>query len=136
MKKITAAKATLDCIKYLTIIEADGKTITADEPLDRGGGGEGLNPGQLLLAGLGACTAITLRMYADRKQWKVGGIEIELILYSLEDKSSRIETSIRFKGTPPVEQKARLLQIAELCPIHKLLTGKVEIITTEYDHTL
>ena len=127
------AHAVIGEIKYLTTIEANGKTIVSDEPLDHGGGDQGFAPFQLLLASLGACTAITLKMYVARKEWEVGSIEIELSLITLSDQSNLIERNIRFKGNPTEEQKKRLLQIADVCPVHKLLTGKVTIETHDGD---
>ena len=63
---------------YRTVVTADGHTIISDEPLELGGTNEGMNSSMLLLASLGSCTAITLRMYADRKKWPLEKVRIEL----------------------------------------------------------
>lgn len=122
------ARAVIGKTNYLTTVTSDGLTITSDEPFDIGGGAQGLTPHQLLLASLGSCTAITLRMYVDRKQWPVEEITVDLDLYN-EEGSTLIETRLSVKGELDAQQKERLMHIAKACPIHKLLTNPVKIQT-------
>ncbi|HJW08028.1 MAG TPA: OsmC family protein [Holophagaceae bacterium] len=100
----------------------------ADEPADHGGGDLGPGPRALLLSALGACTAITLRMYASRKGWPLEGIEVELG-YGEASEGTAIERRITLHGPLDAGQRARLLDIANHCPIHKLLSGPIAIAT-------
>jgi putative redox protein len=128
MGKETTAKAVIGNINYRVTITADGNTIVADEPVDSGGGNTGFSPSQLLLSSLGACTVITLRMYANRKQWNVGDISVDLSM-TTEKGDTQIHRAISYSNAVTEEQKKRLLQIADNCPIHNILTGKITITT-------
>lgn len=121
----------LDQSHYKTKVYAGGHFIYADEPEELGGTDEGMNPGALLLASLGSCTAITIRMYADRKQIPLENIKIELaICPEVEmDKTTVISKKIHLSGNISDEQRERLLQIADKCPIHKLLSNPIKIET-------
>ncbi|MBB2144708.1 OsmC family peroxiredoxin [Pedobacter sp. LMG 31464] len=122
----------LDRSTYRTKIYSGGHFIYADEPEDLGGTDEGMPPGALLLASLGSCTAITIRMYADRKGIALDAIKIDLAICN-EDKMSNettITRKIEFVGDLDSEQRVRLLQIADKCPIHKLLSNPVRIVTS------
>lgn len=125
---VEAARATISRIKYQTFITSGNHTLIADEPETLEGGDTGMNPYALLLASLGSCTSITLRMYIDRKMWAVEKITVDLELYKLNDKTL-IQVKLDFEGDLVPDQIKRLLQIAEKCPIHKILTGTVEIET-------
>ncbi len=104
--------------------------IIADEPADNGGTGQGFSPHQLLAAALGACTNATLRMYADRKEWPVETIDTEVVIAHGESFDiTNIQRHIRFTGDLDETQRARLLQIAERCPIHRTLSGSITIDT-------
>jgi putative redox protein len=119
---------------------AGGHRILADEPLALGGTDTGPTPYGLLLSALGACTSITMRMYADRKQWPLEGVEVSLRherVYA-EDcadceaktgKVERIEREIRLLGPLDETQRARLLEIAGKCPVHKTLHGQINVVT-------
>ncbi|MGH8081548.1 MAG: OsmC family protein [Lysobacter sp.] len=113
-------------------IDDGGHTWLADEPTELGGGDSGPTPDHLLLSSLGACTAITVRMYAARKQWPLAGIEVAL-RFNPDGKPAAgtdIERKIVLLGELSEEQRERLLQIANACPIHKVLTGEVRIATS------
>lgn len=106
-----------------------GHEWLADEPLDEGGGNTGPSPKLLLLSSLGACTAITLQMYATRKKWPLEAIDVELQLNPVGNPATGndIVRNIKLSGELNTEQRERLLQIANACPVHKILTGEVRI---------
>lgn len=122
----------LDRAHYLTKIYAGGHFIYADEPEEIGGTDKGMAPGALLLASLGSCTAITIRMYADRKGIPLEAIKINLAIAEEDEMSKEtvISRKIEFTGALTSEQIERLLQIADKCPIHKLLTNPIRILTS------
>jgi putative redox protein len=90
--------------------------LIADEPAALGGRDAGLAPYDLLLASLGSCTAITLRMYAKRKQWTVRSVVVEL-RFNREQQGAHIERLIAIDGDVTTEQRARLMEIAEKTPV-------------------
>lgn len=122
--------ATLDGAPFATRITTRGMTILADEPLDSGGTDQGFRPHELLLGGLASCTAITLRMYADRKQWVVGhiGVTVDMVR---EQEGAQVETHLVIKvdlpADLPQDQRERLLQIAKACPVHRTLENPIHI---------
>lgn len=113
---------------YTSIINNGTHYIASDEPLEDGGHDKGLNPFELVLAGLASCTTATLKMYADRKGWQIAKIHIVI---SMEDAQTNhmIKRDITIDGDLNIEQKERLLKIAEKCPVHKLLSGFNQIET-------
>ncbi|KQX18718.1 MULTISPECIES: OsmC family protein [unclassified Sphingomonas] len=125
---MTHATATIGRDRYATHIDASGHVLTADEPETLGGADAGPAPYDLLLASLGACTAITLRMYADRKQWPLESVEVSLRLTgTAEDR--RIVRTIAPKGVD-AEQAARLADIAERTPVTLTLKSGIAIATS------
>ncbi|MGV3546988.1 MAG: OsmC family protein [Pedobacter sp.] len=129
-KKQITAVVELDQSKYKTKIFADGHFIYADEPEELGGTNEGMAPGALLLASLGSCTAITIRMYADRKQFPLEGIKINLAICPEEemDAGTVIERKIELIGNLSDDERKRLMIIADKCPIHKMLSNPIKVI--------
>ena len=103
-------------------------TILADVSEKEGGRDEGMSPHKLLEAALAACTGITLQMYADRKQWPLEGADVEVRFVS-EGAESVIARKIHLRGNLDDEQRARLLDIANKCPIHNVLTRPTTIQT-------
>ncbi|WP_343532376.1 OsmC family protein [Pedobacter sp.] len=130
-KKQITAVVELDRSRYKTKVFADGHFIYADEPEELGGSDEGMAPGALLLASLGSCTAITIRMYADRKQFPLETITVNLAICAEEemDKGTVIEREIKFTGDLDEDQIKRLMIIADKCPIHKILSNPIRIVT-------
>jgi putative redox protein len=113
---------------YRTELIASGKILVADEPEDRGGTDTGPAPGEFLMMALASCTAITVRMYADRKQWEVDNIRVEVSSEKQEGKTV-FKRDLYLEGHLNDEQRQRLLQIANACPVHKTLTHPIEIDT-------
>jgi putative redox protein len=117
---------------YAAAIAVGPHRLPADEPTESGGGDSGPAPTQLLLSALGACTSITLRMYAERKQWPVKSVRVELSYAERSPGKTVIARKVHVEGDLTGEQRERLLQIANACPVHKILTGTIEI-PTELD---
>ncbi|MFZ1677210.1 MAG: OsmC family protein [Saprospiraceae bacterium] len=108
-----------------------GNVVIADEPVTNGGQDLGFAPQELLIASLAACTSVTLRMYADRKGWD---LEKVLVNISLERDETGTKTIInrqlQFEGTLDAKQRERLVAIANICPVHKILSQPIEIVTS------
>ena len=115
---------------YATQLVVGSHHAVADEPVDLGGGDTGPAPDEIVLSALGACTAITLRMYAERKQWPLEGVDVELDYAERDKERTVIRRTVHLRGPLDDEQRARLLQIANACPVHRILTGAVEVPTT------
>lgn len=116
----------------VTLTDEQGHIWHADEPVADGGADTAPTPMQIMLSALGACTAITLHMYAGRKQWPLTHVDVDLQLNpdSKPADGNQITRTITLHGALDEEQRSRLLQIANACPVHKLLEGKVEIPST------
>ncbi|BCZ14161.1 MULTISPECIES: OsmC family protein [Acinetobacter] len=116
----------------VTLTDPSGHQWFADEPTDKGGQDTAPNPVQLLLSALGACTTITLEMYANHKGIKIEHVQVDLALNPNGDPEAgqnNIERKITLKGEFTEDQHKRLLKVAENCPIHKLLTSNITIQT-------
>jgi putative redox protein len=115
--------------KYRLALNNGRHEFFADEPVEVGGTDSAPAPDELLEAALASCTAITLRMYADRKQWAVQQIDVQVSLERKEGITS-FTRNISIKGEVDAEQKDRLLQIAKACPVSKTLAAGSTITTT------
>jgi len=130
MPQISTVRATTAVTPYSIALSNDlGHVWAADEPLEAGGGNRGPSPHQLLLSSLGACSAITLKMYAERKQWPLESASVELHIKPGAAVGTDIVRRITLQGDLTPEQRERLLQVANACPLHRLLTGEVRIQT-------
>ena len=122
-------------------ISAGRHRLLADEPTSAGGTDTGPNPYDLLLAALGSCTSMTLALYARRKQWPLTAVTVKLWhskihaddCVSCETKDDvrldRIDREVELMGPLSDDQRARLLQMANKCPVHRTLTSKIDIQT-------
>jgi putative redox protein len=126
--EIQTATAVIGTDVYKTELSARSHNIIADEPLDIGGTDLGPRPGDFIRIGLASCTAITLRMYANRKNLDVTQIRVS-VSNEVFDGKTTYKTEIEIKGTLDEEQTKRMMQIAKLCPVHKTLTNPIEIET-------
>lgn len=126
---------------YAQRIEAGRHVLASDEPVSAGGSDSGPDPYALLLAALGACTSMTLRMYAGQKKWPLKGVSVRLSHEKIHTRDcsecetkdgsrvDRITRVISLTGPLSDEQKKRLREIAERCPVHRTLMGQKEIVT-------
>jgi putative redox protein len=109
-------------------VTVNGHKVTVDEPEAAGGANRGPSPTRLLAASLAACTAITIEMYADRKGWDVGSLEIDVEPeYGGRGEPSIFNLLIRLPAQFSDEQVDRITDIAAKCPVHRVLIGDVEI---------
>jgi putative redox protein len=103
-------------------------TFPADEPVESGGDDTGPSPHEFLLLGLGACTSMTLKVYADRKAWPLHSVDVR-VAGRHEEGVFVIERRLSLAGPLSDEQKARLVEIAGKCPVARTLQGTVTIRT-------
>jgi putative redox protein len=100
--------------------------MTADEPEENGGDDSGPSPQELLAASLASCTAITIEMYANRKGWEIGDLEVNVDYEPAQRGSpTKFRMEVRMPKELPEDQRERLMQIAAKCPVHRTLEGEV-----------
>jgi putative redox protein len=111
---------------YKHVVQVRQHQLLADEPTDHGGDDSAPNPQEILAASLASCTAITMEMYAQRKGWDIGGVEVEA-QYTPAERGcpTRFELTLRFPADVSDEQVERLRVIAAKCPVHRTLDGEV-----------
>jgi putative redox protein len=122
------AVATIGTDSYYTTLESTVHTLHADEPMESGGMDRGPSPHDFLRMSLASCTAITLRMYANRKNFDVQQIQVNVRSEQVEGKTI-FHRDVVITGNLDEVQRKRMLQIANACPVHKTLTNPIEIQT-------
>jgi len=137
MKEVTAK---IDRSNYKTIFSDGTHQVIGDEPVPYGTN-LGTDPYSLLLMSLGGCVAMTIRMYADRKNWDLEGVEVTLSQERIHSKDCNdcesieghvhvIEKKVKLIGNLDEKQHARLIEIADRCPVNKTLLNEIKISTT------
>ncbi|KGO87190.1 OsmC family protein [Flavobacterium suncheonense] len=127
MEKITAHIGTQN---YKVDVQGAKQTLIIDEPAELGGQDLGVNPKELLAASLGACTSITLKMYANHKGWDLTDVNIEVTFdWDKENSKSFFTRKIELIGNLDDTQRQRLLKIADSCPVHKVFMNPAEVTT-------
>ena len=124
---------------YQTSIETAELTLTGDEPVASGGDGAGPSPYEFLLASLGHCTVLTMILYARRKAWQIDNVSVRGTFERIttgdpvtgRTRTERITQEISLSGPLSDEQRARILEIAHKCPVHRTLANGLEIVTLE-----
>lgn len=109
-------------------IEIGPHRLVADESVEKEGEDLGPNPYEYLCVALGACTALTAKLYAQRKGWPLDDTEVQVIL-TRDDDLTVFDRKVRFVGPLDSTQKDRLLEIVNHCPVHKILTGRIQVDT-------
>ena len=110
--------------------------VHADEPEDNGGEDTGPSPQELLAGSLASCTAITIEMYAERRDWEVGQIEVDVDAEYRDGAPLSFAVTLRLPSELSDEQRKRLLVVAGKCPVHKLIAGETEVTITDKIETL
>ncbi len=130
--------------RYYTEVTAGPHELVADEPASVGGTDRGPSPYDLFVSGLGTCTSMTLRMYADRKEWPLDGVSVELKHDRIhaedckqceteEGQVDRIRRRVKLEGDLSETQRERLMEIADKCPVHRTLTTETVVETVRND---
>jgi len=131
---MASVTARIERMPYETHLSTTSQVIVVDEPLEVGGQDRGMRPGELLAGSLASCTAITLRMYADRKGWPLDSIVAHVdYTHDTLEKRSQFTMKIILNGDLTSEQRLRLLEIADRCPVHRVLENPVDFETILVD---
>lgn len=116
---------------YAHDVELEGHELRVDEPPEKDGTDTGPRPTQLLGASLAGCIAITVEMYAKRKGWDVGKVEVDVEMDYDGPVPNRFEVGLKLPADLDEEQRRRLLVIATKCPVHKVLAGEAHVNVSE-----
>jgi putative redox protein len=116
-------------VGYVHDVEIEGgrHRLVVDEPLEAGGTDSGPSPTRLLAAGLASCIAITIEMYAERKEWDVGPVEVEVDVAYEDFTPSSFAATIRLPAGLGEERRRLLLAIARKCPVHKVIASETPV---------
>ncbi|MCB6183930.1 OsmC family protein [Leeia sp. TBRC 13508] len=109
-------------------IQIDNHSLVADVPVNLGGDDQGPQPHDLLAAALGSCTAMTIVMYAKRKEMALDDVEVS-VSQTMIAGTHLFTRHIHYIGNLNAEEKARLTEIANKCPVHKTLTSTIQVVT-------
>jgi putative redox protein len=115
--------------KFTQIIEVGEHRLFADQPAQAGGNDKGPEPHDYLLVALASCTAMTVKMYSDRKQWPLKKVDVDVTLIKGEDKINTFNRVMKLEGDLDQTQRERLLEIANKCPVHLILSNASKITT-------
>ena len=115
---------------YLVNIQSpSGNIIMADEPKEKGGLDKGFSPKELLASALAACTSATVRIFCNRKEWDLKNVHVQIELIEEEGKTI-FNRKLQLEGNLDEAQRRALLNVANACPIHKILTHAINVETT------
>jgi putative redox protein len=137
-KIVASAEAENKGEAYTTKLFVDNREYMADEPEVFGGNNEGAAPAQYVCMALASCKAITVRMYANRKKWKLHEIRVRVDMVKGDQMPTGLNTffcSIKLVGELTAEQEKRLLEISKVCPVDRLLSKPSEVVTTAEGQT-
>jgi putative redox protein len=104
-----------------------GHAVLVDEPIEAGGTDTAPSPTRLLAASLASCVAVTVEMYAERKGWDVGHVEVDVDIGYAGAVPTNFDVTLRLPGNLSPEQKDRLLEIAGKCPVHRVLAAETPV---------
>jgi putative redox protein len=108
-----------------------GHTVVVDEPTGTGGADTGPSPTRLLAASLASCTAVTMEMYAERKGWEIGKVEVDVEMEYEGSTPTSFAVALRLPGELSDEQREQLVAIAGRCPVHKVIAGKTPVTVSD-----
>jgi putative redox protein len=108
-----------------------GHTLVVDEPAAVGGGDTGPSPTRLLAASLASCVAVTMEMYAARKGWDIGAVEVDVDVEYRDYAPASFAVAVRLPAKLSDEQRQRLLAIARKCPVHRVLAGETPVVVSD-----
>jgi putative redox protein len=121
---------TAPAARFRQTVEVAEHRLIADEPKENGGDDAGPSPHELLLAALGACSSMTVKLYADRKGWPLTSVDVQVTMAKEKREQGEVtalQRTVRLEGELTGEQRDKLLEIAGKCPVHKTLSGPIEI---------
>jgi putative redox protein len=127
---VRVAVKRIDGYAHEVDLEGDHELIV-DEPVGTGGTDTGPRPTQLLGASLAGCIAITMEMYARRKEWEIGKVEVAVDMEYAGHVPRRFDVTVDLPAELDQEQRRRLLRIASRCPVHKVLAGEADVTVRE-----
>ncbi len=128
--KVTARRRGEEGFTHDVEIEG-GHSVVVDEPAAVGGADLGPKPTLLLAASLAGCTAATVELYAERKGWDLGEVEVDVDVAYDRANPTEFEVTVRLSGELDEEQRARLLVIAGKCPVHKVVAGETPVVVSD-----